>query len=197
MACAVFASGSAYGTTKGLNQIVTPDIQPVGELSVSFQAEHASIGNSLQGQLELGITRRFEVALFQGFRPGHTTGAVEYGLVQSKSFLVSTGYFGPWMDDDDQFFLEAGYIWGNDYVIAGAILQNGDCEPLLGWSHRLNPRLSLSTDYQGGSGNFTTAGFTYNLTPNLQVNPALYISNSSPHHVVGYGVISWNVVAWK
>ena len=58
------------GTTKGLNQIVTPDIQPTGMLSLSVQAQHSAIGNDLQAQYELGLSKTFEVAVFQGLKPG-------------------------------------------------------------------------------------------------------------------------------
>lgn len=190
------AASPASATTKGLNQIVTPDLQPAGLLSVSFQAEHPAIGNSLQLQLELGITRNLEVALFQGFKPGHFTAGVEYGLMQKPSFLLSTGFLGPWTGDDLQPFVEAGYLREREYFILGVIRVENNDQALLGWAHRLTPRLSLALDYQGGGDNFATAGFTYKFTPTLQLNPALYISNSSPHHMFGYAVLTWNVQAW-
>jgi hypothetical protein len=197
IAASVLLVSPLLATTKGLNQIVTPDIQPLGVLSVSFQAQHAAIGNSLQAQFELGITNRIEVALLQGLKPGHLTGGVEYGIVQKKSFLLSTGFLGPWTGNELQPFLEAGYLHGKNYFILGGIHQNDRTQALLGWSHRLNPQLQLAIDYQKGSDNFATVGFTYNFTRTLQINPALYVSNSSPHHVFGYAVLTWNVTAWK
>src|ERR1700730_2002842 len=44
----VFVSASAHATTKGLSQIVTPDVQPVGDLSLSFQWQAKEIANPYQ-----------------------------------------------------------------------------------------------------------------------------------------------------
>ena len=59
----------AQATTKGLSQIVTPDLQPEGDLSLSFQAQDQRIANPYQAQAELGVTDWAEVAVFQGFKP--------------------------------------------------------------------------------------------------------------------------------
>jgi hypothetical protein len=61
-----FALESAYATTKGLSQILTPNVQPVGNLSPSFQWQAKEIANPYQFQAEIGLTRWFEVAVFQG-----------------------------------------------------------------------------------------------------------------------------------
>jgi hypothetical protein len=53
---------SALATTKGLSQIVTPDVQPQGDLSLSFQWQGKEIANPYEFQAELGITRSFEVS---------------------------------------------------------------------------------------------------------------------------------------
>ena len=60
---------SALATAKGLSQIVTPDVQPQGDLSLSFQWQGKEIANPYEFQAELGITRSFEVAIFQGVQP--------------------------------------------------------------------------------------------------------------------------------
>ncbi|HMG04528.1 MAG TPA: hypothetical protein VK581_03655, partial [Chthoniobacterales bacterium] len=44
---------SARATTKGLSQIVTPDVQSAGDLSLSFQAQSMMIANPYQLQAEL------------------------------------------------------------------------------------------------------------------------------------------------
>ena len=59
----------ARATTKGLSQIVTPDLQPEGDLSISFQAQDQKIANPYQLQAELGLTKWAEIAVFQGFKP--------------------------------------------------------------------------------------------------------------------------------
>jgi hypothetical protein len=59
----------AEATTKGLSQIVTPDLQPEGDLSLSFQIQDKRIANPYQLQAELGLTEWAEVAVFRGFQP--------------------------------------------------------------------------------------------------------------------------------
>ncbi|MBV9849063.1 MAG: hypothetical protein JO250_05165 [Armatimonadetes bacterium] len=197
----------AGATTKGLNQIVTPDIQPKGVLSLSFQQQDPNIGNRYQVQLELGITQRFEMALFEGFSPQETFLNAEYGLVQQKHFLLSTGFANyTSMGSSPQPYLEAGYLRGNTTLMAGAayvIVQSmgvggsvrdyHQTQAILGAAYRAHPRLLLQLDYQGGSGNFATAGFTYNITPQLQFNPAVYVANATGHAVYGYAVLTWNI----
>jgi hypothetical protein len=46
----------AHGTTKGLSQIVTPDLQGPGDLSLSFQAQSERIANPYELQAEMGLT---------------------------------------------------------------------------------------------------------------------------------------------
>jgi len=54
-----------------------------------------------------------------------------------------------------------------------------------------------ASDYQQGTDNFATIGIAYALTPRLSMNPALYITNSTPRHAYPYVVLTWNVRAWK
>src|SRR5262245_1505721 len=81
----------AHATTKGLNQIVTPDIQPEGELSLSAQAQHTLIGNSQELQLELGFTKNFEVSFFQGFKPRKEIFGAEFNFLQQGPHLLTLG----------------------------------------------------------------------------------------------------------
>ncbi len=205
------AVGPVGATTKGLNQIVTPDIQPLGVLSVSFQQEDPNIGNRCQVQLELGITKRFELAYFHGVSPPEDFLNAEYGIVQDRHFLLSTG-FANYTDrgSSPQPYLEAGYLRGNTYLMAGAtyvtvqgvgvggsVRNSHQSQTILGAAYRVVPRLLLQLDYQGGSGNFATAGFTYNITPTLQLNPSLYFANASGHAVYGYAVLTYNIQSFK
>jgi hypothetical protein len=202
---------TAMATTKGLNQIVTPDIQPEGQLSVSFQQTDPNLTNRYETQFEYGFTKRFEMALFQGFSPDEQILNAEYGFVQSKNFLLSTG-FANWSSKGvaPQPYLEAGYIQGNSYAMLGvinAVETNTDAsgstssehqaQSILGYAYRVHPRLLLQVDYQSGSTNFSTAGFTYNITPNVTFNPALYVSNDTPHKGYGYAVITWSITVGK
>jgi hypothetical protein len=185
-------------TTKGYNQIVTPDIQPTGVLSLSFQAQHAAIGNQTELQYELGITKRFEIAFFQGFSPPDYTFSFEYGLVQKKHFLLSTGMLDFLSGSTRRApFLEAGSYQGRAAFVVGVLRTRNHTQPLAGIGYQLNSRLLFATDYQQGAGNFATVGFTYALTPRLSVNPALYVSNSTPRRAYPYVVLTWNVPAWK
>ena len=78
---------AARGTIVGLNQIVTPDIQPAGVLSLSAQAQHPAIGNSRQIQFELGLTPRCEVAWFQGLKPAEGFFSTELNRQPTESWL--------------------------------------------------------------------------------------------------------------
>lgn len=204
-------AGPAAATTKGLNQIVTPDIQPVGILSLSYQQVDPNIANRYQVQLELGVTPRLEFAAFEGFSPQETIFNGEYGLVQSKHALLSAG-FANWssMGSSPEPYLEAGYLNGATYLMAGTIYigrQNSgvggsvvdlhQTEAILGAAYRVVPRLLLQIDYQGGSGNFSSYGFTYTITPQLQFNPAVYVANAPGHASYGYAVLTWNIDAFR
>jgi hypothetical protein len=205
------AAVPAGATTKGLNQIITPDIQPEGVLSISYQQIDPNIGNKYETQLELGITPRFEIAAFQGFAPPEQILNAEYGIYQSKRYLLSTG-FANWSSQGTapQPYLEAGYLDKKFYGMAGTIRaiveqpgvggsvrSNHETQGILGAAYRLAPRVNLQLDYQTGAGNFATAGFTYNLTPQLSFNPAVYCANASGHAAYGYAVLTWNIQAFK
>ena len=191
-------AGPALATTKGYNQIVTPDIQPAGVLSLSFQAQHPTIGNQYQLQYELGITPRFEIAFFQGFSPPDNTVSFEYGLVQKKRFLLSTGLLNFASGSNRRApFLEAGFPRGRAAFVVGVLRAPGHTQPLAGIGYQLTPRLLVASDYQQGAGNFATLGVTYTLTPRLSINPALYVTNSSPRHAYPYVVLTWNIPVWK
>ena len=42
-----------------------------------------------------------------------------------------------------------------------------------------------------------TLGITVNLTPDLQLNPAVYFANTRPHAALGYVVLTWNFTLWR
>src|SRR5205807_4044185 len=166
----------ALATTKGYNQIVTPDLQPLGVLSLSFQEQHPAIGNQTELQYELGITQRFEIAVFQAFSPPDNTVSFEYGLVQKKHFLLSAGMLNFLSGSARRAsFLEAGYPNRRAVFVIGLSRAQDHSQPLGGIGYQLTPRLLLASDYQQGTDNFATIGITYALTPRLSMNPALYI----------------------
>lgn len=200
----------AQATTKGLNQIVTPDLQPYGQLSLSLQRQDPNIGNRTEVQVEIGLTKRFEVAFFQGANPGVQIANAEYGLYAHGPWLLSTGFLN-WSTRGDQPapYLEGGYYARNTELMLGvarAVVATGNLEGanrtshqaqgILGYGYRVSPRLLLQLDYQSGNANSATAGFTYSITPPLQLNPAVYLQNASPHHLLGYAVLTWNIQAF-
>ena len=187
----------ALATTKGLNQIVTPDIQPAGVLSLSAQAQHPLIGNSQEVQFELGLTKQLEVSLFHGFKPDEQIAGAEFNFLQHGPHLLTAGAVN-WSSHGGgaQPVLEYGYYAARDHWVVGAIRATRRTEGILGYSHQLTEKLQLSADYQSGPGNSTTLGLTYSFTPNLQTNPAIYFTNTKPHHAIGYLVVSWNIPVW-
>ena len=213
LACLLAASGlvaPAFATTKGLNQIVTPDVQPLGILSLSVQQQDPNIANRYEVQLELGLTRRLEVAVFQGASPPEQVGNAEYAILQNSPknpYLLSVGFFN-WTTKGSapQPYIEGGYYKGNTQLmlgtarvvtqlpdVAGLVQNNHQTQAILGLGYRIHPRVLLQLDYQSGTANSTTAGLTYNISPQLQFNPAVYVSNAQGHKVWGYAVLTWNV----
>jgi len=191
-------SPTARATTKGLNQIVTPDVQPAGVLSISAQLQDSRIANPEELQLELGLTPWAEVSFFQGMRPTEEIFGTEIGILQKGPNLISTGAIN-WSSRGGgaQPMLEYGYYGKDDHYIIGVIRVGQRNEGIYGYSHQVTDKLQFSLDYQSGPGNSVTAGFTYNLTPDLQVNPAVYITNIRPHRPLGYIVLTWNISLWR
>jgi hypothetical protein len=196
---AVLASGPrSFATTKGLSQIVTPDLQPAGDLSLSFQIQDKRIANPYQLQAELGLTQWAEVAVFRGFQPDEWIFGTEIGLLTKEPFLLSVGFvnWSPHLDVDPQPFIEAGYYTEHHKVIVGAIHAGYKNEAILGYAYDFNERWRLQFDWQSGSENSSTIGFTCNVTPDFQFNPALYVSNRSDHDLMGYVVFTYTFHVW-
>src|SRR4029453_19385692 len=63
------SASSSFSTTKVLSQIVTPELQPEGNLSLSLQIQDKRIANPYELQAELGLTKWADVAVFRGFQP--------------------------------------------------------------------------------------------------------------------------------
>lgn len=114
---------SAYATTKGLNQIVTPDLQDEGDYSLSLQIQDKRIANPYEVQNELGLTKWAEIAVFQGFDPADWILATELGILTKKPYLLSVGFinWSPHLNVDPQPYIEAGYYLEHNNFIVGAI----------------------------------------------------------------------------
>ena len=69
----------AFATTKGLSQIVTPDLQGPGDLSLSLQIQDKRIANPYELQAEMGLTNWAEFAVFRGFKPDEWIIGTEFG----------------------------------------------------------------------------------------------------------------------
>jgi len=101
---------SARATTKGLSQIVTPELQGPGDLSLSFQAQSERIANPYELQAEMGLTNWAEFAVFRGFKPDDWIFSTEFGLLTKEPYLLSVGFlnWSPHLDVDPQPYIEAG-----------------------------------------------------------------------------------------
>ena len=177
---------------------MTPDLQPEGELSLSFQAQASRIANPYQLQAELGLTKWLEVAVFQGLVARRTDSPARKSRWCSVALTSLQAGFINWSTrgGGPQPLLEGGYYTEHDKFMAGAIRVRDRNEALLGWAHDFNHTWRFQLDYQSGSENYFTAGFTCNVTDAFQLNPAIYIANDHSHSVVGYVVFTYTVRVW-
>jgi hypothetical protein len=189
---------NAYPTTKGLSQIVTPDLQAPGDLSLSFQAQSERIANPYELQAEMGLTNWAEFAVFQGFKPNEQIFGTEFGLLTKEPYLLSMGFinWSPHSHVDPQPYLEAGYYTEHNKIIVGAIHAGYKNEAILGYAYDFNKTWRAQVDFQSGSENSTTFGFTWNITDDLQMNPAIYINNGPGHDIFGYVVFTYTFHLW-
>src|SRR5712692_4971906 len=189
---------ASFATTKGLSQIVTPDLQTEGDLSLSFQAQSERIANPYELQGEIGLTKWGEIAVFKGFKPNELIFGTELGLIQKEPYLLSIGFvnWSPHSGLAPQPFIEAGYYTEHHKFIAGAIHVDYRNEAILGYAYDFNQTWRVQVDFQSGSGNSSTIGFTCNITRNFQFNPAIYVTNDSPHEVLGYIVFTYTFPLW-
>jgi hypothetical protein len=190
---------SSFATTKGLSQIVTPELQPEGDLSLSLQIQDKRIANPYELQAEMGLTKWAEVAVFRGFQPDDWIFATEIGLLTKEPYLLSVGFinWSPHLDVDPQPFIEAGYYTEHHKVIAGALHAGYKNEAILGYAYDFNQRWRVQVDWISGSENWSTIGFTCNITPDFQFNPALYVSSDSKHDLFGYIVFTYTFHLWS
>jgi hypothetical protein len=195
---ACFPLARAHATTKGLSQIVTPDLEKPGDFSISPQWQSRTIGNPYELQAELGLTRFAEVAVFKGFDPNDVIFGTELGLLTKEPWLLSIGAinWSPHSQIDPQPFIEAGYYTEHHKMIVGAIHAGYKNEAILGYALDFNEKWRAQIDFQSGTGNSSTIGFTWNITPEFQINPAIYFPNYHPERILGYIVFTYTFHLW-
>jgi len=195
----IFVCASSFATTKGLSQIVTPDLQEEGNLSLSLQIQDKRIANPYELQAELGLTKWAEVAVFRGFQPDDWIFGTEFSLVAKEPWLLSVGFvnWSPHLDVDPQPYVEAGYYLEHHKFIVGAIHAGYKNEAILGYAYDFNKTWRIQVDWQSGRENSSTIGFTCNLTRDFQFNPAIYFSNDDPRRLMGYIVFTYTFHLWK
>src|SRR5438477_12705290 len=192
-------ASSSFATTKGLSQIVTPDLQEEGDLSLSLQIQDERIGNPYELQAELGLTKWAEIAVFQGFKPNEEIFATEFGILTKEPYLLSIGFtnWSPRSHVDPQPYIEAGYYTEHHKFIVGAIHAGYKNEAILGYAYDFNKQWRVQVDFQSGREYSSTIGFTWNITPDFQINPALYINNGPGHDLLGYVVFTYTFHLWN
>src|ERR1051326_8215574 len=131
---------SSLATTKGLSQIVTPDLQQEGDLSLSLQIQDKRIANPYELQAELGLTDWAEVAVFRGFQPDDWIFGTEFGILRKEPYLLSVGFvnWSPHLNVDPQPYIEAGYYLEHNKFIVGAIHAVYKNEAILGYAYDFN-----------------------------------------------------------
>jgi hypothetical protein len=189
---------TARATTKGLSQIVTPELQGEGDLSTSLQIQDKRIANPYELQAELGITKWAEASVFRGFQPDEWIFATELGILTKEPYLLSVGFinWSPHLDVDPQPYIEAGYYTEHSKFIVGGIHAGYKNEVILGYAYDFNKTWRAQVDFQSGKENSSTIGFTCNITRDLQFNPAIYFSNDDPRRVFGYIVFTYTFHLW-
>src|SRR5258708_8793887 len=143
---------SSFATTKGLSQIVTPDLQEEGDLSLSLQIQDKRIANPYELQAEMGLTKWAEVAVFRGFDPDDWIFATEFGLLTKEPYLLAVGFvnWSPHLEVDPQPYIEAGYYTEHHKVIVGAIHAGYKNEAILGYAYDFNKQWREPGGFQGG-----------------------------------------------
>jgi len=189
---------SSFASIQGLNQIATPDLPSEGDFSLSLQAQDQKLGNPYQAQAEMGLTKWLEIAIFKGFEPNELIFGAEIGLLMKEPYLLSIGFsnWSPHSHVDPQPYIEVGY-WGEHHKFAAGVAHaDFRNEAILGYAYDFNETWRVQVDFQSGSGNSSTIGFVWSINEDIQVNPAIYVTNDSPHEVLGYVSFTYSFNLW-
>ena len=190
---------SSSQATTGWVQVPTPDLEPEGGLTLSLQLQDEKLGNMYQLQAEVGLTKWAEVAVFRGFDPDGWIFNTEIGLRTEAPWLLSIGFanWSPHNNIDPQPYIVSGYYGDHHRIVAGVTHVNYRHEALLAYAYDFNDTWQVQVDWQSGSGNASTIGFTWNVTPRFLITPAIFVTNNSPHEVKGFLTLSYTLDVWK
>ena len=120
-------------------------------------------------------------------------------LVLALAFGVVTIGFVNWSPRshvDPQPYIEAGYYTEHHKFIVGGIHADYKNEVILGYAYDFNKQWRVQVDFQSGKENSSTIGFTWNITPDFQMNPALYVTNDKSHELIDYVVFTYTLHLW-
>src|SRR5207247_11365265 len=98
---------------------------------------------------------------------------------------------------DPRHDIDDGYHINKHKVIVGSIPAGYKNEAILGYAYDFNQRWRVQVDWQSGSENSSPIGFTCNVTPDFQFNPAIYFSNDDPRRLMGYIVFTYTFHLWR
>lgn len=178
----------AFADTKGLNQVVTPSITPLGILTTSFQLQHQYIGDVSTLQFEFGVFKGTEMTVWQSQQKDTFTLAEETQIYAKKGFQLSGGTF--YFDNQFLPFIVGGYRKGPYFAEIGAQDVQNIKELILGTSYDFNSTTSFLGDFISGPGNSLTFGLNININKRLSCNPALYYGNDN-HKLFPYFVVTY------
>jgi hypothetical protein len=115
-----------------------------------------------------------------------------------EPYLLSVGFsnWSPHSRVDPQPYVEAGY-WGEHHKFTtGVAYADSHTEAILGYAYDFNDTWRGQVDFQSGSDNSSTIGFVWSINDDIQVNPAIYVTNDSRHEVVGYVSVTYTFHLW-
>jgi hypothetical protein len=64
------------------------------------------------------------------------------------------------------------------------------------YAYDFNKQWRAQIDFQSGAENSSTVGFTWNITKDFQVNPAIYFANYHPDRIMAYIVFTYTFHLW-
>ena len=115
-------------------------MQAEGTLALSIDVQDRKIGNPYQVQAEMGLTKWFEIDIFQGFKPNDSVIETEIGLLLKRTVPVLHWVlnWSPHSHVDPQPFAVAGYYLDRHEFVVGATHADFRNEALVGYAYDFN-----------------------------------------------------------